>query len=350
MVNPVMVTMARESRGMSRAELAEAIGVSVALISRIEGGLRAVSSDILPRLVNVLEYPPEFFDRPDPVYGFGTSELFHRRRQDVTARTLSKIHALINIRRIELQSLLEDIDMGDDLQFRTMHPEEYPGGPAEVARTVRAHWRLPSGPVQNLTASIEQAGGIVIPFDFGTKSIDAISQWPPDMPPLFFVNVDSPGDRLRLTLAHEVGHILMHVDNPNPQMESHANEFAAEFLMPEREIRAQLQNPTVSKLATLKALWKVSMGALLKRAGDLGTITNRHYRTMWMRFSALGYRTHEPEETAIPREEPRLYDDIIRVYRDQFSYTISEMGTVVKLRDDEVRQVYFGETRRLRAV
>lgn len=251
---------------------------------------------------------------------------------------------------MELEQLLRGVDIGDDIRFRVMHAEEYPEGPDDVARAVRAFWQLPMGPVQNLSTSIEQAGGIVIPFDFGTRSIDAISQMPPGMPPLFFINTDSPGDRLRLTLAHEIGHMIMHVDNPGPEMELQANRFAAELLMPEREIRGQLQNPTLPKLTELKSLWKVSMAALLKRATDLRTITNRHSRTMWMRLSAAGYRTQEPPETAVPREEPRLYFDIIDIYKNEFGHSTPELARVLRLREHEVRQVYMGVGPNLRAV
>ena len=45
----------------------------------------------------------------------------------------------------------------------------------------------------------------------------------------FFVNTEIPGDRLRWTLAHEIGHVVMHL-MPSPDQEKEADRFAAERL------------------------------------------------------------------------------------------------------------------------
>lgn len=46
------------------------------------------------------------------------------------------------------------------------------------------------------------------------------------MPPLFFVNVTIPADRVRFSLAHEIGHIVMH-QLPTDDMEREADRFAS---------------------------------------------------------------------------------------------------------------------------
>jgi Zn-dependent peptidase ImmA (M78 family) len=112
------------------------------------------------------------------------------------------------------------------------------GDVERVATLVRAAWRLPLGPVANLTIAIEDAGGIVLKCAFGTPLIDAAHLWLPDMPPLFFVNENTSGDRLRWKLAHEIGHAIMH-QCPNGDVETEANRFAGAFLMPADEIGPQ---------------------------------------------------------------------------------------------------------------
>ncbi len=59
------------------------------------------------------------------------------------------------------------------------------------------------------------------------------------MPPLFFINVTIPADRVRFSLAHEIGHIVVH-QLPTDDMEREADRFAAEFLMPESAVRPDL--------------------------------------------------------------------------------------------------------------
>src|SRR5207253_274668 len=160
---------------------------------------------------------------------------------------------------------------------------DYKSGPEEIAQLVRSAWMIPMGPVQNMTEAIENAGGIVVRMDFQTRQADALSEWIPGFPPLFLVNSDPgiPGDRLRLTLAHEVAHAVMH-RYPNPEMEDQANSFAAEFLMPRRQIRASLYNLTLAKLVQLKRIWKVSMAALIHRAFELKTITEAQRKYLYI--------------------------------------------------------------------
>ncbi len=51
--------------------------------------------------------------------------------------------------------------------------------------------------------------------------------------------------RSRLTLAHELGHMVMH-RVPNASMEDQAFRIGAEFLMPDQDNRAELDGLTVN--------------------------------------------------------------------------------------------------------
>ncbi len=129
---------------------------------------------------------------------------------------------------------------------------------------------------------------------FDTDQLDAISQYVPGskLPPLFYLNADTPADRLRFTLAHELGHIVMHHQQTNEaNVEEEADRFAAEFLMPEQEIGTSLYALNIPKLTRLKGYWKVSMGAILRRARDIGKITDRQYRNLWEQMSRLGFQS-----------------------------------------------------------
>lgn len=347
--NPEMIALARKSRGLTRADLAAKLQISAALMSRIENGVRAATTAVIEALCSILHYPVDFFFQPDAVYGFGTSELFHRKRQDVGIRLLDRIHARINIQRMHFARLLQDVEIAE-CKFRQYSSTEFPDGPADVARVVRALWAVPTGPIVNMTRIIESAGGVVIPFDFGTRSIDAISQWPPGLPPLFFVNSEAPTDRLRLTLAHEIGHVTLHMDDPHEDMERDANHFAAEFLMPEAEIKPYFHSLTLPKLATLKTHWRVSMAALLKRAGDLDQIGTRQARSLWTQLSSAGFRTREPAELDLPPERPSLFMELFEVYRGEFGYSTYEMSQALHMFEDEVELLYYTPAPRLKLV
>lgn len=348
-VQPSMIVLARESRGLTQSDLARRLSVSSALLSRVEGGVRTPSPDLLDRLAAALDYPLEFFEQSDPVIGFGTSELFHRKRQDLSNRKLDAIHAQVNIRRMHMTRLLRNVDLGE-LNIPSLDADDFEGRIDDMARSVRAWWHIPRGPIENVTKVIEDARGVIIPFDFATSRIDAISQWPPGLPPLFFTDMSRPADRVRLTLCHELAHMVMHQQAPNPDMEEQAYRFAAEFLMPEKEIRAQLNELSLAKLASLKSYWRVSMAALLKRASDLGTITARHAKTLWSQIGRAGYRQREPMELDLPPEPPSLFAEIIDVHRKDLSYGVSELAALLKLSEEEARSTYFDQPSHLRVV
>lgn len=169
------------------------------------------------------------------------------------------------------------------------------------------------------------------------------------MPPLFFVNASASGDRLRYSLSHEMGHIVMH-EVHTEDMEREANRFAAEFLMPANDIRSSLDGLSLPKLATLKPYWKVSMAALLKRATDLKKITERQVRYLWMQMGRLGYRTREPAELEIPVEKPTTLRELFDVYTDELNYSIADLSNLLDVFEHHVRADYFGKSGHLRVV
>lgn len=339
-VNTDLLELARRSRGYSQSELARALSVSPGWLSQVEGGLKEMTDDKLRRIAEILDYPTTFFYGQRRVLGPGISNMFHRSRSKVPVRERDKDQAATEIRRMNLEILLTGVDLGD-IRVPTYDLYEF-GNVQDIARAVRATWQLPSGPIHNLVSVIEAARGIIIPLHFESRLVDATSCWPQGMPPIIFYGLDFPMDRVRFSMAHELGHIVMHQDSPNPYQEVQADQFAAEFLMPEKDIRPYLTDIDLPKSATLKPYWKVSMAALLKRAKDVGAITDRHAKTLWIEMGKAGYRMREPLELDLPPEKPRLMEEIIGVYCDQMDYSVTDLAKLLNLHEHEVCHMYFG--------
>ena len=60
-VNYNMVTLARESRGLTQSELAGELGVTQGKVSKIEQGLLSISDQMLSEISSCLKYPQNFF-------------------------------------------------------------------------------------------------------------------------------------------------------------------------------------------------------------------------------------------------------------------------------------------------
>jgi Zn-dependent peptidase ImmA (M78 family) len=199
---------------------------------------------------------------------------------------------------------------------------------------------LPNGPVANMVELIELNGGIIIPCDFGTDLLDAMSQRIEGLPILFFVNVNAPADRVRHTLAHELGHMVLHTITvkSDEEMEDEADAFAGAFLLPADEIRPQLRRFDLRQLVNLKGYWKVSMAALAVRADRLKLITPYQSKMFWIEMSRLGYRKREPNEP--PKETPNLLRQIVAFHMKKLGYSASEMAKLLHLRVVEFQEMY----------
>lgn len=349
-INPDMITLARESRGLKQSDLAERISITQGRLSKIESGILPVTEEVLKKISQALEYPENFFSFSDPVYGLGPTVFYHRKRQSLSPTVLKYIHAQINMRCIQVAQLLRRGSL--EVRIHRMNIDEYDGRVEDIARAVRAAWLLPSGPINSVTKTIENAGGIIIKCDFGTRLIDATSLWPPGLPPLFFINKDIPVDRLRFTLCHELGHIIMHqlprIDMK--EMEDEANRFAGEFLMPRKEIRPSLKPVTLPKLAALKKYWKISMAAILEHAFRLGEVTARQRTYLWSQMGQAGYKTQEPVEIDNASETPTLLQEILNTFRFKLQYNLSELSHAVGLFESELLSLYFDQKPKLKLV
>lgn len=347
-VNPQMVTLAREARELTQRELADLVGISQANISKIESNLLGISEDVLRRLSETLNFPLSFFGRFEPLYGATNSTLYHRKRQSLSAKKLAAIHAWLNIHRLAIAALLRSVEIEPKREIPALDVERY-GAPEAVARALRVAWSIPAGPVDNVTRLIEDIGGVIVRYDLGTHLIDAVSHWIPGHPPMFLVNASVPGDRLRFTLLHELAHLILH-RIPHPEMEDEADAFASEFLMPARDIRPMLSYITLAKLAALKPRWKVSMQALLVRAKQLETVSDRQYRFLWMNMGKHGYRMAEPPELAIPVEEPSLPRQLVDAHMRALGYSREDLEHITALRERDVRENFFLSQSRMRVV
>jgi Zn-dependent peptidase ImmA (M78 family)/transcriptional regulator with XRE-family HTH domain len=341
--NPEMLTLARMSRGVTQTELAAEVETTQGRVSKIEHGFFEPDGTLVDRFAAALKYPREFFFQPG--YINTLPSWFHRKRKQLSQTTLDRIHAEIAIRIRNVVKLMISTDIRSVRPVPQFDIDQFDGNVENIARLVRQQWELPRGPVPNLVEVLERAGVLVIPCDFGATEVDAVGMRLQGMPPLVFMNASAPADRVRFSAAHEVAHLVMHA-TPTEDMEKEADRFAAEFLMPEFDIKPQLANVTLPLLSILKRVWRVSMAALLKRARDLRTITQKKATSLWKQMSALGFRKREPAELDLIPEKPRLLREMIDYHLKQLGMTEQQLHAMFTLFEPDYRRLYAWDERR----
>ncbi len=350
MYNHRMLTLAREMAGMTQVALAHAVGMSQSAISQAEHGFEEPSRELFERMAAELDVPVEFFFQPEHPIGEGLVDFFHRRRRTLPARPLKRAHAFANVVRLELLRLFRTIELTNVSPFPSFSVEDH--SPVEAAQMVRATWRVPPGPMPGLIQLVEAAAVPVVRANLGHEKLGAISMPGLEGRHIIVLNEMMPASNLRWGMAHELGHLVMHVGSAvSPNMEDEADEFAAELLMPRSDIGPQLRGVRFRDMGDLKREWHVSIAALTRRAHDLGCISQRQYRSFHVQINKLpGGRKHEPGE--FPHERPQLVRSVIEYFKSQLGYSLDAVAKIMVATSDGVRVRYLGEasTSRVRGV
>ncbi len=336
-----MLRLARQRLGLTQKAAAARLGIVQPLLSRFENGVATPDSALLIKAAQVYQVPVDFFEIRDPVYGPPVSvHPMTRGKSDVTAHELDLITAELNIRLMHLTRFLEGVDYNATANIPPLDVEQY-GSPEKIAATVRAHWGIPSGPIKNLTQYVERAGAIIGFSLFGGASVSGVTFRVSGRPPLILLNRSHPADRMRFTLAHELGHLVMH-RFPTENMEAEANEFASALLMPAADIRHAFlgRRVTLELLAALKPEWRVAMQALLMRASSLKYMSANQSRYLWQQISARGWRLREPAELDFPPETPKVLPSMVKAHLSDLGYSLGELTKMVRIHESEFTEMY----------
>lgn len=302
------VRQARELRGLTQEELAKRLHVQQSAVAHVEAGL--YGAELMSAIAFQTGFPVSFFDEPY-VEDFPVGSLQFRAHASMTRRERLQAYRYA-------QTLFE---LFRRMSYRVKRPElrlpQLDGAePTGAARLTRSAFSLsPDAPLNHLINAAEHAGVVVLGLPVRLEGREAFSMWAQDLP-VIALSADRPGDRLRLNVAHELGHLVLHrrMKGAGAQAEREAFAFAAELLMPQMGMFNELVPPiTLTMLAKLKLRWRVSMQALAKRARELRIISERQYYYLFEQIGRAGYRMAEPENLAIPAEKPRGLRQMLEV-------------------------------------
>lgn len=342
-LNPNMLRLARVSRDMTQGELAAAAGVTQPAISHAENGIVDPTPDHISKIARALRYEPDIFGRPDPLLPL--TPLF-RKRAALLKKKEAQISALVRIRACQVDRIVSSFELEDgvpriDLDDAIGKTCPAPRTATEAAIEVRRRWRVPPGPIKNLARLVEAHGVAVLRMrgvgdNFsGVSVVDHTSA-----ASVLITTAEAPGCRDRWTLAHELGHIVLHhhLLHIPEDAEKEADEFASEFLMPAEQIRDSFyrRRITLDTLADLKPFWRVSMQSLLLAAKRIGAASDAQVKQIYKRMSMLGYRKDEPVRVAA--DTASMIDEMIRVHLEDLGYTEDELAQALWIDVEELRR------------
>lgn len=336
-----MLRLARQRMGLRQTSAARLLGIRQNLLSRMENGLVDISDEFIDIAESIYELPNTFFYQSDKVQGAPLSiHPMWRRKADVTVKEMDMVVAELNIRAMHLRRLLEGIEIFNPNEIPRFDIDCYED-PEKIAELVRRYWKIPNGPISNLTTLVEGSGVIVCHSQMRGASISGVTFSAPGIPPIIMLNDDQPSDRMRYTLAHELGHLVMH-QFPSSAMEKEANDFAAALLLPASDIQPYFNNRRIdlALLASMKPEWRTSMQALLMRATSLQCLSKNQAQYLWKQISALRIKLNEPPELDFPMEEPAVITKIIQEHIDSLGYSKSDLACILHIQEEDFTSMY----------
>jgi Zn-dependent peptidase ImmA (M78 family)/DNA-binding XRE family transcriptional regulator len=321
MTNGRRIRQARELCGFSQEELARRASIAQPTIAQFERGLREPSDETLRVLAFQLGFPPSFFrEMSASEFPLGTHVLYRTRASQQTRADKVKAHRYA-------ETVFQGIEkLGESVELIKPTIPQVRDEPAAAAKLTRAQLGLaPDVPVGNLVRTLERAGVVIIPLVLPIQNPDAFSVWAgiEGNVPVIALLTGRPGDRIRMTVAHDCGHLVLHrpLRVTPSEAEREAREFAAELLMPIETILPELREcESLEEFAQLKLRWKVSIQALIVRSHEFGIISDRRYQRLFQRLSALGMRQDEPHK--ITEERPRVFRKMAEItFGNPIDYT-----------------------------
>ncbi|MFJ6455617.1 helix-turn-helix domain-containing protein [Paenarthrobacter sp. NPDC091669] len=312
---------ARLLRGLTAKETAQRLEVGPVKYSRMENADDpvTVTEAELERIAASLSFSTTYLQTP-PTTLVSTDDLCFRAKKSLTKTAQDVINSWATI-------------CGDLLHetFKSMAPvpvllPNFPAGtsPEVAARETRTLWGYDDAePIPHLTRRLERSGIYVFsaPFESGDRAHhDALSTWVGERRehPIVLVRDIDSWERIRLSLAHEVGHLALHRFGKPELAEEEAFDFGAALLMPAAAFRKMWPNHvTLGSLKKIKLHWGVSLAALIERAFRMGLLRPEERMNLYKQLSrrdrqtGITLRAQEPGYDDREPERPLLVSKLL---------------------------------------
>lgn len=297
------IRRARVLKGLSLQQVADELGdITKQALSKYEKGHDTPNSTRLIRLADVCGVEPEYFFRTDTVdlgeVDFRKHSSLGKREQDAIKETVRE-HLE---RYLAIEACFPQERLGSQFcQWQSKHKASTREEAELAADTLRADWKLGTNPISNLTEVLEEHDVKVISFA-AHERFDGLCALVNDGQDAVIVsNSKRPGDRQRFNLAHELGHLVMHIPDEleNTKEEEYlCHRFAGAFLFPADQVKSTFGEHRsrlfVDELIFAKQEWGISIQAIVRRLVDLEIISQSYYSGFCRMMNARGITRNEP--------------------------------------------------------
>lgn len=301
----------REAKGLTQSEVADLAGISRVAYRNIESGASTPKVSTLQNIASGVEVKLQDLFVPVRTLKkvrFRASKRMNSRDNILTevVRWLDDFNNLEGLlkdsksyRFKTLTKKLSSMSRGDD---RAKYAAEQARKELKLNETETIH---------DIAGLLESCGIKVYPLNLVSDGFFGLSVAEEDGGPAVIVNVWEriSVERWIFSAAHELGHLLLHLDAYNIEesaedddQENEADVFASHFLMPEKAFKSEWNDtsglPFVNRVLKVKRIFQVSYKTVLYRLSEISgdsSVWEKFYSAYKMRTRKTLGKTDEPE-------------------------------------------------------
>ena len=311
----------RKIRDLNQHAVYTASAISRQAYSNIENGKSEPKTSTLIKIAQVLDADiKDFFIEPVEFH----SVRFRTNNINTKKDKMKKEEILINLSFwLKNYNYLEEITNDKQVYYLRNFNNLIP---IELAKKVREKLKLDDDePIYDICNLVNKLGIKIFRFKCDLDKCFGFSISEDDEGPVIAVNTfkNISIERQIFTIAHELGHLLLHKESFNPQLleeeeneEKEADLFASYFLIQNEGFKKELENISglhwVDQVLHLKRIYRVSYLTILRRLIDLGYVDKNVYREFAIHYKLLYGQDLKKHFEPNPLEpQPMLSSDFV---------------------------------------
>lgn len=314
---PLRIYQARVSRALSQDELARAVNITKQAISQYETGASKPSEEVIRNIAGLLKFPITFFTKLPNIISTAQGASFFRSYKTASVKDKAAWTQKVQLfDEVVMSKLREFVEFpAFNMPYISIQDSYTIDDCERIAMEVRNYWGLGTGPINNLVDVLQENGIVIANMISNEKKIDAFSTIFNTIPYIYISEDTISSVRWRFSLAHELGHIIMHSglyeDNSissiiHDNLEREADFFASAFLIPQETFFKDVSVLSLDHFLYLKKKWKVSIGAMIMKCKNFEIISPTQYETLYKKLAVRQWRISEPLDDICKLEKPYL--------------------------------------------
>lgn len=303
-------------KGLSLRKFGELVGLSQTAIAKYEDNSLKPDGEKLIKFAEVLDC--KVSDLLKDNSNNKTLNLNFRKRKALKGSKLELLKQIINDKVINYLDVLE-LNSINSKEIKRYKVSSLLDAEEAAYKFRKDHQINEVLPLANLCDIIENLGIAVIVIDNNKKlfdGFDGVSEIV-NGHPFICISSDINFYRQRSTLAHELGHLILDIDESLDE-EDICNEFASSLLLPRKALYLECGNKRFGisdrEYKIIRDEYQVSIKSIIYRLNAYNIITSNYAKLAYINYNKL-YKDEEYNNLDHKIEIPRKYEQLVlRLY------------------------------------